>query len=75
MTEFDNVVIGKSSVPSFVIAVILMIATLRPSQGSSPFCLRIKNESLDWDSFFMARCEGLEPPTSWFVARHSIQLS
>ena len=23
----------------------------------------------------MARPEGFEPPTSWFVARHSIQLS
>ncbi len=23
----------------------------------------------------MARPEGLEPPTFWFVARHSIQLS
>ena len=23
----------------------------------------------------MARQEGVEPPTSWFVARHSIQLS
>ena len=23
----------------------------------------------------MARWEGIEPPTSWFVARHSIELS
>lgn len=23
----------------------------------------------------LARCEGLEPPTYWFVASHSIQLS
>ena len=23
----------------------------------------------------MVRCEGLEPPTYWFVASHSIQLS
>ena len=26
-------------------------------------------------SAFLAHCEGLEPPTFWFVARHSIQLS
>ena len=25
--------------------------------------------------FLLARCKGFEPPTYWFVARHSIQLS
>ena len=25
--------------------------------------------------FCLARCKGFEPPTYWFVARHSIQLS
>ena len=25
--------------------------------------------------FYLARQEGLEPPTFWFVAKHSIQLS
>ena len=27
------------------------------------------------ETFFMARLEGFEPPTFWFVAKHSIQLS
>ena len=38
---------------------------------------RIKTKS-PWTShglFVLARCKGFEPPTYWFVARHSIQLS
>ncbi len=31
--------------------------------------------SLDKSAFFVARQKGLEPPTFWFVAKHSIQLS
>ena len=37
----------------------------------------IKTKNL-WTShrfFVLARCKGFEPPTYWFVARHSIQLS
>lgn len=26
-------------------------------------------------SFFLVRLKGFEPPTFWFVAKHSIQLS
>ena len=48
--------------------------TLRP-KGSSPFPGIKKRESSERTLFSLARPEGLEPPTFWFVARHSIQLS
>ena len=34
-----------------------------------------KNNTTQRVMLFLARCEGLEPPTYWFVASHSIQLS
>lgn len=34
-----------------------------------------RNSAERQNSFFLARQEGLEPPTFWFVAKHSIQLS
>ena len=34
-----------------------------------------KRKTSPEDEVLMARCKGLEPPTYWFVARHSIQLS
>lgn len=35
-----------------------------------------RRNSVIWqNSFFLARQEGLEPPTFWFVAKHSIRLS
>ncbi len=46
----------------------------------------MKYSKIDWDKrqkacdfsqafSYMARMEGVEPPTAWFVARYSIQLS
>ena len=34
-----------------------------------------KNETLDTQGFRLARRRGFEPPTFWFVAKHSIRLS
>ncbi len=34
-----------------------------------------KEKALQFAVLFLARLEGLEPPTYWFVASHSIQLS
>ena len=36
---------------------------------------RPKPESLENTGFFVVRLKGFEPPTFWFVAKHSIQLS
>ncbi len=34
-----------------------------------------KGQSLDWPFVKLARPAGFDPPTPWFVARYSIQLS
>ena len=34
-----------------------------------------KKDTLSSVSFFLVRLKGFEPPTFWFVAKHSIQLS
>ena len=36
---------------------------------------KIKTPTAKAVGVLMVRCEGLEPPTYWFVASHSIQLS
>ncbi len=36
---------------------------------------RSVTKSLIGFPFYMVRWEGVEPPTTWFVARYSIQLS
>ena len=41
--------------------------------GSNPTAHAIKNHAMR--GFNLARPEGFEPPTAWFVARYSIQLS
>ena len=63
------------------------LVTVIPFQLVNRFKVTISFNSLGekfwgyWNYFFsyfsalMARPEGFEPPTSWFVARHSIQLS
>ena len=46
--------------------------------GSNPLCCpEMKKGTRVWVPFLwdMARPEGFEPPTTWFVARYSIQLS
>ena len=42
--------------------------------SQNPICLR-SEPTANAIGFLLARPEGLEPPTFWFVARHSIQLS
>ena len=34
-----------------------------------------KNPPPEWVTGFLVRLKGFEPPTFWFVAKHSIQLS
>ena len=46
-----------------------------PSQSSNPFAVRCKNPTARWAMGFLVRLKGFEPPTFWFVAKHSIQLS
>ena len=41
-----------------------------------PFPMRVKKEvDAKASTSFLARRKGFEPPTFWFVAKHSIQLS
>lgn len=44
------------------------------SQGGEEKGEKQKSTNIRW-CFFVARLKGLEPPTYWFVASHSIQLS
>ena len=48
--------------------------TLRPSQGSSPYHMNNPADTTV-SAGLLVRRKGLEPPTYWFVASHSIQLS
>ena len=57
-------------------------ARASPSQGSSPFQRQMpdmfllrKRKATRNGLLLLARWKGLEPPTFWFVAKHSIQLS
>ena len=47
----------------------------KPSQGSSPFLSYKQKSPARMGKRFLVRQKGLEPPTFWFVAKHSIQLS
>ena len=40
-----------------------------------PIFWRTKKDAARWAASFLVRQKGLEPPTFWFVAKHSIQLS
>ncbi len=46
-----------------------------PSQASNPFAIQYKKPTARWAMGFLVRLKGFEPPTFWFVAKHSIQLS
>ena len=43
--------------------------------GLAPSTVATKKPMDEPWAFLLARCKGFEPPTYWFVARHSIQLS
>ena len=45
------------------------------TSGRAIYFLLHKKRTTQTAWFLMARPEGLEPPSFWFVARHSIQLS
>ena len=71
--------LGWVSVETARRAVSLSLA-LRFRGGKLPLTVRVpfmksKMRNRKSGSAFLAHCEGLEPPTFWFVARHSIQLS
>lgn len=44
-------------------------------KARSPLCIWVSGLSWTLMDLEMARLEGFEPPTAWFVARYSIQLS
>ena len=49
--------------------------TTRRFDGFRIMAQKRKSPAMDCGAFVMARPEGVEPPTFWFVARRSIQLS
>ena len=51
-----------------------VLFTQKPSQGSNPIKYT-KRDIYFCIYLFLVRRKGFEPPTFWFVAKHSIQLS
>ncbi len=63
-----------------LLSLILLPATITKkikelSSDSSCFDYKDNKKSNSYELDFLARRKGFEPPTFWFVAKHSIQLS